>query len=109
MLEVPHQIKNLGFNRDIESCGWFVSNQYLWVTAQSHSNHGTLAHTAAQLVRVFMDTPLWYWNTYEREHLDGLMQSLFLGQALVQAHCFGNLIANGEDWIERSHRFLENH
>src|SRR5262249_47885699 len=95
--------------RDIKSRGWFVSNEYFRVTAQSHGNHGPLAHTTTQLMRVFVDTPFWHRNTYQREHLNRFVQGFFLRQALMEAHCLSNLIADREHRIERGHWFLKNH
>src|SRR5215475_9599603 len=109
MLEIPHQVEDLGFNSDIESRSRFVSNEHLRVTAQSHGNHGTLTHTTTELMRIFVHTPLWHRNTHECEHLNGFVHGLFFGQALVQAHGLSDLIANREHRIERGHRFLENH
>src|SRR4030095_16608003 len=60
VLETSHQVEDLGFNSDIESRGWFVSNEHLWITAQSHGNHGTLAHTTTALMWIFVPTPLWH-------------------------------------------------
>ncbi len=43
------------------------------------------------------------------EHLDGAALGVGTGNAIVPADRLGQLIADGEDRIERTHRLLEDH
>ena len=45
----------------------------------------------------------------QTQHLHRALVRFLAGGFLVQAHRFGNLVADGEDRIERRHRLLEDH
>ena len=48
-------------------------------------------------------------NSHFGQHVDGLGPGVVFAQPLVQDDGFHDLIAYGEDRIQGSHRFLENH
>ena len=54
LLELFHQVQDLGLDGHVQGGGGLVGDQELRVVAESHGDHDTLAHTAGQLVRVVL-------------------------------------------------------
>src|SRR5262249_25477386 len=74
-----------------------------------HRDHDTLAHTARQLVRIFLHAPLGVRDVHDLQHLDGLVHGVTAAQPLVQPDRLGDLLADREDGVQRGHRLLEDH
>ena len=57
LLKFSQKVEDLRLYSHIQSGGWLISDQDLWVTGQRHRNHHTLTHTPGQLMRVFQYPP----------------------------------------------------
>ncbi len=57
-LQLAHQIEDLRLQGDVECCGWLVRDQQHRIAGQRHRDRHALAHSARELVRIFVDPPL---------------------------------------------------
>ena len=96
VLELGDQTQNLRLDRHVERSGRFVGDQDFRVARKRHRDHDALAHTAGELVRIFVDDALRRRDAHEREHLNGACARLLFRHALVQRQAFHNLLADGE-------------
>ena len=78
-------------------------------TRYRHRDHDTLAHAARQLMGKLVDTVFGRRDADALEKIDGQRAGLARRQPLVQPYRLGDLVADGEHWIKRCHRFLKNH
>src|SRR5690606_11369892 len=53
-LKISQKVKDLPLNGDVQSRGWFVSDNQLGVTDKGHGDHRALAQATGQLVRIGM-------------------------------------------------------
>src|SRR5690242_21899502 len=60
-------------------------------------------------MRVLLCALLGSGNAYDLQHLHGPAPGLATRRPPVNAHDFGDLLADGEHGVERRHRFLEDH
>src|SRR3990172_1900698 len=60
-------------------------------------------------MRVGVDARLGVGDLDQPEHLDGLRPGFFFAQPLMQLDRLADLVADGEDRIERGHRLLKDH
>ncbi len=108
-LQPAHQIENLRLDRHVQRRGRLVGDQQGRAAAQRHRHHDALAHAAGQLVRIFPRPAFRRRNPHHPQHGDGGLPRRAGRQLLVQHDRFGDLVAHGEDRVQRRHRLLEDH
>ena len=52
LLDIAQQIKYLGLNRDVQSCGRFIGNQNTGLTGERHGDHNPLSHATRQFMGI---------------------------------------------------------
>src|SRR5690606_21358204 len=87
----------------------FVCDEQRGATGESHGDHGSLAHTTAQLVWEAVDSAAGLWHVYTFEDADCLLPRLFFGDLLMEQDGLHDLVADGVHGAKRSHRLLEDH
>ena len=108
-LQIAQDRQDLRLNGHIQRRGWFIRDQQLGAAGKRHGDHHPLAHPAGQLVRIAVQHPLGVGQAHQRQQTLGLGQGVGLGSALVQDQHLGDLVADGEDRVQRGHRFLKDH
>ena len=108
-LQVLHQAKNLGLNRDVQGRGRLVRNQNFRFASQGHSNNDSLPHPTRQLVGIFIDAFLGIGDFNKLQQFEHAFTTLGTIHGRVILQCFVDLPANGKHWVECGHGFLENH
>src|SRR5207245_1947794 len=76
---------------------------------EGHRDHHPLPHPARQLMRIVVDPAM---RVSDADHPQGLNRALARFAAagvLMQPDRLADLAAYGENWIQRGHRFLEDH
>ncbi len=109
VLQLAHQVQNLGLGGHIQRSGGLISDQQARHAAQRHGDDGSLAHTTAELERIIINHPVGIGHFHPRQHVDGLLARFLLAHFLVQDDGFGDLLSNGAHRAHRGHRFLKNH
>ena len=109
ILQLPHQIEDLGLDRHIERCRRLVGDQQLRVARQRHRDHRALAHAARKLVWIRLDPTLRLRDMDAAQHLGRLVHCIAPGQSLVQHDRLGDLSSDRHQRVQRGHRFLEDH
>ena len=109
LLQAVEQIENLLAQRNIQRSGGLVCQQQLWLSGQGHGDHGALALSARQLMRVTVDAPFRLWDACVGQQFCGLLPSLSRRHAALELQDLRNLVANGEQRVERGHGLLKNH
>ena len=83
LLQILHQLQDLCLDSHIQSRSRLVSDQKLWMTDQSHSDHNTLSHTTGELMWILLHTFLHVVDAYHFHHLHGAFLRVLLGNALI--------------------------
>ena len=86
-----------------------LSDQDLRSVGEAHRNHGALAHSAAELVRVVVRPSRRIWHSDLFEQVDAPPFDLIFGNLVVRLHRLVDLKPNLEHRIERAQRILEDH
>jgi hypothetical protein len=108
-LQPPHQVEDLRLNGDVQRRRRFVRDQKLRRADQRQRDHRSLPHAAAELVRIGIEPAGGGGNLHHLEHLDDPGAAGGGVQILVQQHHFADLVADGEERVQRRHRFLKDH
>ena len=106
---VLQQFEYLRLNGDVERRCWFVGDDQLRLARQTNGDHRALAHAAGKLMRVLGQTLLRFGYADQTEQLDRARIRLFPVHLKMRDHRFGQLIADRQNRVQASHRFLENH
>ena len=69
--EVPHQVEDLGLDRDVERGRRLVGDQQLRLAGEGHRDHHALGHAARHLVRERLEPPLRVGDADHLEQLEG--------------------------------------
>ena len=109
LLQLPHQLQDLGLDRHVEGRGRLVGDEQLRPAGERHGDHHALAHPAGELVRVVVEPPLRLRNAQQFEHGGRPPPPLGAARALVDADRFPDLLADREHRVEAGHRLLEDH
>ena len=72
-LERPHEVEDLGLDRDVERGRRLVGDQQLRLAGQRHGDHHALRHAARQLVRKRVEPAL---RVGDADHLEQLQRAL---------------------------------
>jgi len=76
---------------------------------QRDRDHGALAHAAGELVRIVIDARTRRGNADMVEQGDGALANGRSIESAVGVQALANLLADGEDGVERRHRLLEDY
>ena len=109
VLQVKHQLENLGLGGDVERGGGFIGDQQHRVKHQGHRDHDALALAARQLVRVAGDHAFGVGQQHLAHDGQHLLAPLGGRQFGVLAQHLVDLVAAGHHRIERRHRLLKDH
>ncbi len=103
-------VQDLRLNGDVEGSRRLVRDQERRDVGDRHRDHGSLPHAAGELVRVLVDAPLGARDADEPQQLDhALLGRARTHMGLVLADRLLDLMTDGEHWVERGHRVLEDH
>ncbi|EGJ74927.1 putative peptide transport system ATP-binding protein [Streptomyces sp. Tu6071] len=108
-LQLREQVHDLGLHRHVERRGGLVGDDQLGFEGERHRDHDALAHPAGELVRVLAHAFLGGGDADPLHEFDGLGAGVLLGHALVDGEHLAELLADGEDGVERGERVLEDH
>ena len=109
LAEHAHQVEDLRLDGDVERSGRLVGDKKIRLAGERHRDHDALAHAAGEPVRIVVEAPLGRRYVHPTQHLDRSLPRGRARQRPVAQYAFGDLFANGERRIERSHRLLEDH
>jgi hypothetical protein len=99
--EVPHQVEDLGLDRDVEGGRRLVGDEQLGLAGEGHRDHHALGHPARHLVRERVEAPL---RIRDPDHLQEVEGSRPGGLALhvpVELEDLGDLAADVPDGVQR--------
>jgi hypothetical protein len=108
-LEAPHQLEDLGLDRDVERRRRLVRDQERRVTGEGHRDHHPLPHPARELVRIRVRPPPRIGNADLPEQLDGALLRGSSPDRLVRPELLRDLPADRVDRGQGRHRILEDH
>ena len=109
LLQLLDEAQDLRLDGNIQRRRRFVRHEQRRVAAQRHRDHHPLALAAAQLMRKVVHPVFRLGDPDQFQHFHRAVAGVVLAHPLVQAHRLGDLVAHGEDRIERGHRLLEDH
>ena len=109
LLEVLHELEDLGLNGDIQSGGGLIGDEELRVAGQGNGDHHPLAHTAGELVGILLHALLRVRDAAQLQELKGPGHGLLLGGLAVEQDALGDLFAHGVDGVQGGHGLLEDH
>src|SRR5690606_31560042 len=102
-------IEDLRLHRDIERRRRLIGDDQAWRTTERHGDHDALTHPTRVLMRKGGETALGVRNAHARDQLRCFLKRRGPGCASVLMDRLCDLKADGERWIERRHRLLEDH
>ena len=110
LLQIAHQIQDLGLNGDIQGSGGFIGDQKMRLQSQCHSDHHSLGLTAGHFMRVSMGFFLGIGYSNQLEEFDGFIPGFFFTDShwwiwKTSAICD----ANCKDRVKAGLGLLENH
>ncbi len=108
-LQRAHQLQDLSLDRNVERGRRLVGDQQLRRACQRHRDHRPLPETARELVRIGVGPLLRVRHADGVQQLDRSLAGGPLGEPLVQQQRLGDLVADGEDRVERGQRLLKDH
>ena len=107
--QLLEQIEDLRLHRDIERGGRLVGHDQFGLAGQRHRDHGALTHASGILMRIGLQTACGIRDADLLEqtarHLEGTRPGLFS----MHIDRLGDLHADGQRRIERTHRLLKDH
>ena len=109
LCEILQQIQDLRLDRDVERRRRLIGDNEFRLAGKRHRDHGPLAHTTGELVRISADSQGRIGHTHPAEQIARLGQRRGPGCAAVLVDRLADLQADRQRRIERTHRLLENH
>ena len=107
--QIHQQFEDLCLDGHIQRGRRLIGDQQPRAADQRDRQHDALTLAAGQLMRIIGHARSGGGDSDLLQHLDGAGETILLGQAFMRADRFHDLLANGEDRVQRGHRFLENH
>ena len=104
-----HQIEDLRLQGDVECGRGFIGDQEPGIAGQRHRDHDPLAHSAGELVGIFVDAPFRRGDMNATKQFDRACSRGVTRTAAMAQDGFDDLVADGEARVERGHRLLEDH
>ena len=109
VLELAHQIDDLGLDGHVKGRGRLVGDKQLGLARKGHGDHGPLAHASGELVREVVHPRRGGRYANPVEELDRSSPGLGLREAPMYAEALADLATNTMDRVQRGHRLLEDH
>ncbi len=109
LVQFAEQFEHLLLHRDVERSGGFVGDDDARPASDCHGDHDALALAAGQFVRIGTHGAIGIGDQDFFQQFACLPACIRASDGLMQKDRFGDLVAAGEDWIERRHRILEDH
>ena len=103
------QFEDLRLDGDVECRGGFIGHQQLGLARERDGDHHALAHPAAQLVRITVDSFRWVGDPHFAEQCDGPLPRVRAIHRLVGTDRLGDLCPDAHHRIEGGQRILEDH
>ena len=107
--ELAEQREDLLLDGGVERRGGLVGQQKHGLAGKGHGDHDALTHAAGELVRECVDALFGIGDADGAEGVKGDLLCCSVIHGLVQQDRLDDLIADGEDGIERGHRLLKDH
>ena len=107
--QLLEQIEDLRLHRDIERGGRLIGHDQFGLAGQRHRDHGALTHAARILMRIGLQTACSIRDADLLEQTARHLEGTRPGLLAVHIDRLGNLHADGECRVERTHRLLEDH
>lgn len=108
--EVAEEVEDLGLDGDVEGGGWLIGDEEARPVDEGHGDEQALPLSAGELVREVVDPELRVW---QGDLVHGGEDTISDGRArqlrLVRLQGFGDLPADGHDWVEGGHGLLKDH
>ncbi len=108
-LHLTDQRQDLCLCGDIKSGRRLVRNQYVGLEHQCHRDHRALALSAGHLVRIRAVDRLRVGQMNRGEHVEHALAARFACPRLMHLDRLLDLPSDGQQRVQRCHRFLENH
>ena len=108
-LEVAHQVQHLRLHRHVQRGGGLVGDQQLGLAGDADGDHRALPHAAGELVWILLHALVRVGNADQVQQLHRAPQRRAARQLHVPAQGFADLVADGENRVQRGHRVLEDH
>jgi hypothetical protein len=108
-LETSEQVKHLGLDGDVERGRGLVGDEQRRVEGDRHGDHGSLAHTAGELVRVIVNATFGGRDPDEVQELDGPLSRRSAGHRVVRSDRFYDLPAHPVQRVEAGRWVLKDH
>ena len=99
-LQFTDQIHDLGLDGHIEGRGRFIGDQQFRLARQRHSNHGALAHTSREFVRVVVNPGLRRRYPNAVQEADGVAPCLGPGSTAMDAEALADLPTDAVDRVQ---------
>ncbi len=109
VLQEADERQDLRLHRHIERRRRLIGNQQVGAARQCHRDHHALPHSTGELVRVAREHLSRLRDADELEHPQRFRNRCRAILALMQPDRLADLVADGEDRVERGHRLLEDH
>ena len=110
MLELVHQVQDLGLNGDVQGGGRLVADEQFGPRDHGHGDHGPLAHAAREREGIGLEDSLRVGDLDAAHGLQAALVGLALLHAgVVHAQGLHELVADGEQRVHGGHRLLEDH
>ena len=107
LLNLAQQRQNLLLDGDVERARRFVREQHVRILRKRDRDHDALLHAARELVRIHVEPALRIGNADIVEKRDATLPHGAEVEVGADAHCLGELSADGEDRVERARRVLK--
>ncbi len=107
--ELLEQGEDLRLDRDVEGGRRLVGDEQTGLAGQGHRDEGALAHPAAHLVGVVLETAVGVGDADPLEQVPGDRHGGLARHLLVPLQDLGDLAADRDDRVQRGERVLEDH
>ena len=108
-LEIAQEAQDLGLDGGVECGGRLVGDQHERPAGDGGGDHHPLPHPARELVRVEAGAAQRLGDLDAGQELDRLIPCLAPAEAAMADEHGRDLVAGGNDGVQRAHRFLEDH
>ena len=109
LLQIANDVQDLRLDRHVERSGRLVGDQELGIAGERHGDHDALAHPARELMRVAVEQLFRVRQAHLLQKRFCPCESVARVQSLVKRQCFGDLVTDREDRVQRCHRLLKDH
>src|SRR6202030_3759779 len=107
LLDVLQQRDDLGLHRDVERGGRLAGDQEIGLVGERHGDHDALALAAGELMRIAVEPRLRIGNANLGQDFERAGARRGAGEPAVQQQNLADLLLDGVQRIERSHRLLK--